>query len=170
MDRMDELPEAYRRVLRLLCDRLPFPQVNWALTGSLGHYLQGARVDVHDIDVQTDGDGAWFANNALREFVRVGVYQRTSPLMSSLFGAFEIDGLQVEVMGAVRKRAQPSDPWGPPTNPRDHCRLVTVDGRTVPVLSLAYEAEAYEAIGRTERAKLLRDALSRLDGEGEPSD
>lgn len=85
--------------------------------------------------------------------------------MSSLFGVFEIDGIQVEVMGAVRKRARPGDPWGPPTDPRDHCHLVTVDGHTVPVLSLEYEAEAYEAIGRTERAKLLRDALSRLDDE-----
>jgi hypothetical protein len=29
----------------------------------------------------------------------------------------------------------------------------------VPVLSLKYEADAYDAIGRAERAKLLRDLL-----------
>jgi hypothetical protein len=164
---MDELPgEAYQHTLQLICDRLPFPQVNWALTGSLGQYLQGVRIDVHDVDVQTDEDGAWFANDALREFVRVDVYARTSPLMASLFGTFDVEGLQVEIMGAVRKRTRPGDPWGPATDPSDHCRLVTIDGYTVPVLSLEYEAEAYQAIGRTERANLLRKTLSRLECEG----
>jgi hypothetical protein len=167
---MDEVPgEAYRRALRLICDRLPFPQVNWALTGSLGQYLQGVRGEVHDVDVQTDEAGAWFANDALREFACVDVYSRTSPLMLSLFGMFEVEGVHVEIMGAVRKRARPGDPWGAATDPREHCRLVTVDGYTVPVLSLEYEVEAYQAIGRQERANLLRKALARQQGEGSSS-
>ena len=63
-------------------------------------------------------------------------------------------------MGRLQKRPTPDHPWGLPTDPAEHALVVNFDGLLVPVLSLAYEAIAYEALGRTDRARLLRAALA----------
>jgi hypothetical protein len=41
-------------------------------------------------------------------------------------------------------------------------------GMTIPVLSLAYEAQAYLKLGRLERAEMLREAASRATQDVEP--
>ncbi len=87
------LPDAHRDALAVICARLPLATVDWALTGSAGHRLQG--VDA---------------------------------------------------------------PWGPPVDPADHRRIVRYAGFDVPVLDLSHEAEAYDLMGRHERAALLRRA------------
>jgi hypothetical protein len=79
--------------------------------------------------------------------------------MKSMFGILRVDDVPVEIMGSVQKRPRPVDPWGPATDPREHAVLVDRYGLQVPVLSVAYEASAYDAIGRHDRAVLLRAAL-----------
>jgi len=72
-------------------------------------------------------------------------------------GAFVVDGLIVEVLGGVQKRID--GVWEAPVDVDVHRRWVPLEGLTVPVLSLAYEEQAYRALGRIERADLLRDWL-----------
>ena len=59
-------------------------------------------------------------------------------------------------MGAVQKRRS-DGAWEPPVDVTEHRRFVDLDGRSVPVLSLQYEAAAYERLGRQERAALLSE-------------
>lgn len=141
-----------------LCERLPLPTVNWALTGGLGHRLQGVDVSVNDIDLQTDAASAMAVAEALAEYVVTLPRPRESERISSIFGTLMVVGVPVEIMGGLRKRTGPGAAWGPPTDPAAHRVLVRHVGMTVPVLSLAYEADAYEAIGRPDRAALLRAA------------
>jgi hypothetical protein len=155
------IPDAHLGVLRLLCAELPPEQVNWALTGSVGHRLQGVDIAVHDIDIQTDEAGAWRIDDVLHEHTVEPARQRVSDLISSIFGVYRIGDIQVELMGRLQKRPNPDHPWGLPTDPAEHALVVNFDGLLVPVLSLAYEAIAYEALGRTDRARLLRAALGR---------
>jgi len=54
--------------LRKICERLK-DDVIWALTGSLGHALQGVPVEVHDVDIQTDREGAYEIERRFSEFV-----------------------------------------------------------------------------------------------------
>lgn len=49
----------YLRVLRKIYDRLKNEKVNWGVTGSLSFALQEVPVEVHDIDIQTDKEGAY---------------------------------------------------------------------------------------------------------------
>ena len=63
-------------------------------------------------------------------------------------------------MGAAQKRTM-NGPWTEPTNPSDHRVYVSTGSVDVPVLSLRYEVDAYDAIGRPERARLRRDLATR---------
>lgn len=157
------IPETHLRALTVICERLPLSTCNWALTGSLGHRLQGVDVPVHDIDVQTDTDGAATVARALAEYVVEAPQLWESELMSSVFGRLTIDDILVEVMGGIRKRAAAGDAWGEATDPARHRVIVGYADLAVPVLSLEYEAAAYEALSRHDRASLLRRANGAHD-------
>ena len=151
------LPPRYGAAVGRLVDHLPLQEVNWALTGSVGHRLQGVEVDCHDIDVQTDEAGAYEVARRLAPWVVEPVALRASPRLESHFGRLHFQDLDVdvEVMGALRTHL-PGGVWTPPTDPADHRLLVPLGPRRVPVLSLQYEAGAYERLGRHDRARLLR--------------
>lgn len=141
--------------LSILMDRLDGTEIVWALTGSLGHALQGVPLEAHDVDVQTDERGAYSIEDRLAGFVVRAVGLSSTDRIRSHFGAFSVGGVVVEVMGALQKRL-PDGSWEPPVDVVSHRKYVTAAGRSVPVLDLAYEADAYEILGRTDRAALLR--------------
>jgi hypothetical protein len=145
-------------VLDLLLDCLQGMSDPWALTGSLGMALQGVPLDVHDIDLQSSADGAYAIAGRLAEYVRQPVYWRESERIRSHFGALEIDGLQVEIMGGVQKRL-PDGSWEAPVDVAQQRIWIPFGERQAPVLSLEHEARAYELIGRLEKAQRLREFL-----------
>jgi len=55
------IPQIHLQVLRKLYERLKDSNVNWVVTGSLGFALQGVPVEPHDIDIQTDKEGAYIS-------------------------------------------------------------------------------------------------------------
>lgn len=159
--------------------------VTWALTGSLSFALQGVPVDPTDVDVQTDEPGAYALERRLSRLddaavaVRDPVSFSTGDGIRSHFGVLAVGGVRVEVMGALQKRVDGN--WEPPVDVAERRTWIAVDGRhgapaddwsdrgadpggtegdasfRVPVLPLAYEATAYERLGRSERAALLRE-------------
>jgi hypothetical protein len=77
--------------------------------------------------------------------------------MRSHLGALLIDGIEVEIMGDIQKRLEDGS-WESPVDLNSHRRFVNFEGMQVPVLSLEYEAQAYQKMGRLERAEMLRRA------------
>ena len=152
-----ELPEPHRLAVERLVDSLPLAEVNWALTGSVAHRLLGLDLECRDVDVQSDERGAYEIATRLAGWVVEEVVLRSSAKVQSHFGRirFEDLHLDVEVMGAVRKLTT-DGLWSAPTDPAHHRMLIPVGPRQVPVLSVEYEAEAYEWFGRDARARLLR--------------
>ena len=156
---MPALPPGFADVLHLLCERLPLEEVNWALTGSLGMTLSGMPLEqVHDVDVQTDATSWSVVEERFSSSVVEPVHLRTSERMRSYFGRLVVDGVDVEGMGGIQKRLEDGQ-WEPPVDPAAHRRLVRYGALTVPVLSLEYEAAAYERLGRHERAQEIRRHL-----------
>lgn len=154
------IEKQYLDVLRQICELMHGSQFDWAVTGSLGMVLQGMDLPVHDIDLQTDEDGAYEIERRLSEFVVKPVLFKGSDRMRSRLGKLAIDGIQVEVMGAIQKRLPDGD-WEPPVQVADHRQYVDLDGLHVPVLSLEYEAEAYQVMGREDRAAAIRKWLEK---------
>ncbi len=152
---MDQIPPHFLDLLCWLYDALPGPQVNWALTGSLSFALQGMPLTPADIDIQTDQAGAYEIECRLAAYVVSPVYLRETARLRSYFARLQIDHVTIEVIGALQKRA-PGGQWEPPPDLNAIRRRVPLRGRQIPVLDLAYEAEAYARMGRLERAVALR--------------
>ena len=53
------IKEKYLSTLRIIFLRLKDCRAKWVVTGSLGMALQGMEIEVHDIDIQTDRQGAY---------------------------------------------------------------------------------------------------------------
>ena len=144
--------------LRRICELLQPADATWVLTGSLGLALRGVETEVHDIDIQTDAAGALELERLLAEYVVRPVGLKEDARVRSYLGAAEIDGVDVEIIGDIQKRA-PGGQWGPAP---DLVRLaITIDAGGVPVrvLPLEYERNAYRAMGRSEKADLIDAAL-----------
>lgn len=153
-----DFPAGHLDAIRLIASRLPLAEVNWALTGSASHRLQGVPVTVADVDLQTDGPGTVVAAERLREYVTTWPYVRESERMRSHFGTLAIGDVAVELIGGIQRRATEDSPWTDPVDPADHRVLIEYDGLRIPALSLDYEAWAYDELGRHDRAELLRQA------------
>ena len=145
----------YRNVLHQIYARLSDTHVNWVITGSLGFALQGVPVQPNDIDIQTDTVGAYEIENLFSDVVIRKVEFSATERIKSHFGALQIDGIEVEIMGNIQKKGT-DGLWEEPVDPAHYRRLVNIDGLLVPVLSLEYEYQAYLKFGRVERAKMLR--------------
>ncbi len=156
---MDSITPPFLAALRVIVASLDGRGVDWVVTGSLGHALQGVPVQPKDIDLQTDAAGAYAIQDRLSEFVVQPVTFLTSENIRSHLGALLIEGVQVEVMGDVEKRLADGS-WTPTPDLSRLRKFMGVAEMRVPVLALAYEAEAYELLGRPERAALIRGILS----------
>ncbi|MGD2253694.1 MAG: hypothetical protein PVF70_12335 [Anaerolineales bacterium] len=155
------LPATHWEAVRQLISRLPPNEVVWALTGSAGLRLQGIDLSVADLDVQTDKSGAKKIVRAFADCVQDRLRYRRSPGVRSYFARLEIAGVQVEVMGELRKRL-PDGSWEPPVDVEPIRRWAEVDGLRIPVIDPEYEARAYEIMGRTEKAQQIRRALDGM--------
>jgi len=151
------IPQTHLKVLYKLYERLKDSNVNWVVTGSLGFALQGVSVEPHDIDIQTDKEGAYEIERLFSEFVVEPVRFKESERIRSHFGALMIDGIKVEIMGDIQKKV--NDEWEPPVDINRYKRFVQIEGMKIPVLSLEYEYQAYLKLGRVEKAKMLKKFL-----------
>jgi hypothetical protein len=155
---------AFLAALRKIITQLEDSPVNWVLTGSLSFALRGLPLEPHDIDLQTDEPGAYEIERHFASCVHRKVAFSSTEHIRSHFGALLIEGVVVEIMGDLQKRGE-DGAWEPPVDLERHKRFVHVDGLDIPVLSLAYEAEAYRKLGRREQAELLHQtALQRAEG------
>lgn len=143
-------------VVERLLEGLADSPVDWAFTGSTSFALQGVPVEPNDVDVQTTESGAYEIERRFAGHVAEPVSFQSGKGIRSHFGVLSLDGVTVEIMGAVQKQLADGT-WEAPVVVETHRQFVPFRGDQVPVLSLDYEARAYEQLGRTERARLIRD-------------
>lgn len=153
-----QLDPIFGDVVERLLEALLDPSLDWALTGSTSFALQGVPVQPNDVDVQTTESGAYEIERRFEEQVTDPVSFQSNEGIRSHFGALSVDGVTVEIMGAVQKQHDDGT-WEPPVDIDTHRQFVSFRGNQTPVLALDYEARAYEQLGRTERAQLLRDYM-----------
>lgn len=135
--------------------------IDWVVTGSLGMALHGVPLEVHDIDLQTDRDGAFQIQEIFKGNMVAPLTIRSSDRLQSYFGSFQIDGIKIEIMGDLQHRSADQG-WEEPVKVTEHREWLECGEITVPVMPLEYEVVAYSKMGRFERAKLLRDWLDQL--------
>ena len=154
------LSSKHVRTVKTIYDRLRKTDVLWTITGSLNFVLQGLELEVNDIDLQTDASGAYDIEKVFTEYVVTSVSFSKSDKITSHWGELNIDGVKVEIMGALQKKL-PDGTWESPVDINTHREFITFEGMVLPVLSLAYEEQAYRTLGRIERANQIKEWLSR---------
>ncbi len=160
----EAIPPAFTAVLDLILDRLEGLGHPWALTGSLSIALRGMPLVPRDIDLQSDRAGAVAMAARMSAYQVEQVQLRESEQIRSYIGHLEMEGLKVEIMGDVQKRGPAG--WDPAPDLSRWIETIPFRGRQLPVLSLGYEAEAYQRMGRARRAAQIRAhaRLSRPQG------
>jgi hypothetical protein len=155
-----ELPEQHTAVLTFLLAELPLAEHLWALTGSAGLRLQGMDIPVNDLDLQTDAATVFLLEKKLSQYMKTSVHLWETEHTLSYHGQAEIQGLQVELLGDVRHRLA-DQTWSESLVIGSLLVRVEWHEYEVPVLSLEHEAQAYEKMGRKEKAGLIRSALRK---------
>lgn len=156
-----EIGPRYIEVLRLIADRLKNLGITWAITGSVAFVLRGIPWPAPtDIDIQTDEAGAYEMEKKLIEYRKRPVRLSDTERMRSHFGQLQIGGITVEIMGDIQHRLADGR-WSEVVNIVAQREWVEVDGLRLPVLSVAYEAEAYGRLDRKEAAWRLRAWMER---------
>ncbi len=154
------IPSAHRRALLCILQKLEnFPHP-WVVTGSCGLALQGMPLEVHDIDLQTCVAGAFEMERLLCGQQIIPVRLKLSEKIHSFFGALELEGIKVEIMGDIQ-RLLPDGSWQEPVDIPTQRIWVSFENQRVPVFSLAYELEAYRLLGRTQRAAEIEAWLKK---------
>ena len=161
---MVKIPESHYKALCTITEALSNKNINWAITGSVGMVLQGMQMDVHDIDLQADKAGVYAIEKALAPYIVKPVSERESLIARSCFGVLEINGVQVEIIGAIQKRIT-GNGWEKPVDPADYRLWVKYDNLVLPVLSLEHEYEAYSQMGRIEKAAKIRAFIDTRRGK-----
>jgi hypothetical protein len=154
-----DLSESHTRALKALLERVPPDELLWVLTGSAGLRLQGVDILVHDLDIQTDQKTVYLIEQRLADCMKTAVHLWESPGMRSLDGKAEIEGIEIELLANMAHK-MPDGSWCIFT---DFSQIVWVEmqGLRIPTFPLEDELEAYEAMGRTEKAALIRATIQK---------
>ena len=155
-----DLPEQHAEVLSLLVMKIDPAEYIWVLTGSAGLRLQGVDIPVHDLDLQTDVKTIYLLEKRLAKYMKTPVHVWESEHTFSHHGQAEINGVQVEFLGDMRHRSTDGT-WEPPLAIESIFVWVEWRGLQIPVLPLTHEALAYEKMGRTQKAELIRAAIKK---------
>lgn len=147
------IPEQHKRALKIIHARVENSGINWVVTGSVSFCLQGVPLTPNDIDIQTDEKGAYEIEELFSQRIIREVKFSSTERIKSHFGAFELEGVVVEIMGDVQKFYDGK--WEEPIDIDRHKKYLTFEGIEVPVLDLSYEAKAYRRYGRLKRAEEL---------------
>lgn len=149
--------QAFQKVYSQLTNPARKP-INWAVTGSFGMVLHGMQVEIHDIDLQTDKEGAFEIERRLVNSLVKIVHFRASERIRSYFGTFEINGIKIEVMGGMQHLAA-DQTWGSPVAIETCHDWVDFNEMNIPVITLEHEVEAYQLYGRPEKAEKIKEFM-----------
>lgn len=157
---MPDIPDSHIRALRALTERLKGQKgLVWALTGSASFALQGMDIPVNDIDVAADRDSALRIGALLEDCcIKPVEADSAARYVRSYYGQFRLEGVDVDLMGDSR-RMDLDGSWTEPAFLPPLIEWVSVSSLRLPVLSLAFEEQAYRLLRRDERADAIAGFL-----------
>lgn len=116
--------------------------IPWVLSGSTSLVIQGVDVPINnDIDILTTEEGSKQINILLAgQIVKSSEYSTTDKYQSH-FGMYDIDGVNIDVMGEIQYRMADGS-WSEP-NQNHKIFIKEFQGMFLPLLSLEQELEEY---------------------------
>jgi hypothetical protein len=113
---------------------------------------------VHDIDLRTTAHDAYALESVFRTYQKRPVTFASTGVVRSHFGALEMNGIQVEIIGDMQHRLADGT-WEPLVDMNVFKVWITIDELHVPVMSLAFLYQAYQLLGRADKVTVLHQWL-----------
>jgi hypothetical protein len=149
------VPQPLLAVLRTIAHQLHGTPIIWAVTGSCSLALQGIPVAMHDIDLRTTAHDAYALESLFQPYQKRSVSFASTGTVQSHFGALDINGVQVEIIGDMQHRLADGT-WEPIVDMNRFKVWVALDDIEVPVMSLPFLYQAYQLLGRADKVELLK--------------
>lgn len=132
--------------------------IPWVLSGSTSLVIQGVDVLINnDIDILTTEEGSKQINILLAgQIVKSSEYSTTDKYQSH-FGMYNIDGVNIDVMGEFQYRMADGS-WSEP-NQNHKIFIKEFQGMFLPLLSLEQELEEYSNLGRVDKVEKINAVL-----------
>ncbi len=159
---LDVLPAPHRSALEMVLNRVSGSNVVWAVSGSVALALQGVSVSCQDLDLVTTANGAVELESRLAAEITEPVSFTTRGPIRGYLGRACLRGVDVEILGAVHN-LMPDGTWTDPPQFNAETVHVRFGERECPVVGLVHIRAAYLAMGRSEKVRLLDDALAGQD-------
>lgn len=157
---MSELPLPLMETLRFLVQQLQGKALIWAVTGSGSLALQGLPVEVHDLDLRTTAEGAYQIEAVFPAYQKRPVRFASTEQVRSHFGTLAIHGVPVEIIGDMQHRLADGS-WEPIVDMNQFIVWTELDGLKIPAMSLPFLYNAYQLLGRRDKAALLQEWLAK---------
>lgn len=135
-------------ILEVVKDRIGDVPLKWAVGSSSALLLHGFTVFPEDLDIVTDERGAYILQELLRDYCIEPIEKKKTEKFDSFFGAFEIEGCRVEVMGAFSLRSCIDEKWYCFDSILDHITWIEIDSMQIPIFPLECLADVYAKMGR----------------------
>ena len=140
--------------------QLPMVQTGqWAVSGSAALALHGLAVEPQDLDIVADEVAATELVDGLGDLVT----QDISPwdrgdVRAARRALVVLEGIDAEILVEVETVALGTSVLGPPD--LNHLDYTVINDRQIPVLPLSTMLALLDATGKTERATMVREAMS----------
>lgn len=154
------IPKNIIKALKVILEKLRNKNINWAIVGSTNLTLQGVDIEPHDIDILTDKEGAFSIGDVLKEYAVKPIQYKESDRFKSYYGLFKIQDVEVEIMGDLQSKIPKSSLWTE-TSRLSAKVFVKFQDLKIPVISLEQEYKAYSKMGRSQKAKKIKEALDK---------
>ncbi|MFW9853060.1 MAG: nucleotidyltransferase domain-containing protein [Candidatus Thorarchaeota archaeon] len=148
----------YIDVLKTLHSRLHETDITWIIGGSLALALEGLDVTPRDIDLFTDKEGAYKIEELFAEFLVRNVSFSTKDNIRSHYGALNINGIEVEIIGFIEFQNEDGT-WYGGRELEDVKWIFKLDNIEIPLMKLESQLKGYKRIGRKSRITLIEDWL-----------
>lgn len=129
------------------------------LSGSTSLYLQGVDIEVNDVDIVTDYNGAKYLNEILEEYCIKEMEYSVTEKYKSYFGIYNIDGVKVDVTGEFQYKLKNGE-WSKPnhTNEIRYCKYNDVN---IQVLKLEQELIEYESVEKINTIIKIKEKIGK---------
>ncbi|MDD3102442.1 MAG: hypothetical protein PHE59_04850 [Patescibacteria group bacterium] len=135
------------KVLEIISEKLK--SVDYAFIGSVNLYIQGLKIKPRDIDILTTPEIIKEIDEILKEYLTKEIYFDESEGRNSFRSFYEIDGMEIEVLGNVNNISRKPDSL------KDKI-YIEFDKIKLPCMPLNNELDMYEKIDRKEKVEMIK--------------
>jgi len=150
------MEQSFKKVLEIIYGHLKNSDIKWAIFGSANLLLQGLQIKPNDIDILTDEQGAYKIENIFSKYSVKKVSFSSNGKVQSHYGAFDIDGVKVEIIGDFRSSVDLK-----PIAELKNCTNLMLGDIKLPCLTLEDELISYTRLGRPEKVKLIKEWMEK---------